>query len=65
MRNIAFLEHACEQRSPVTCAHEEFHFPMQEFARQSETKRKQALQSEANVCRRRRKCNLKNGNFPY
>ena len=30
----------------------------QELARQSETKRKQAPQSEANVCRRR-KCNLK------
>ena len=30
VRNIAFLEHACEQSSPVTCAHEEFHFPMQE-----------------------------------
>ena len=30
-----------------------------ELARQSEAKRKQAPQSEANVCRRRRKCNLK------
>ena len=30
-----------------------------ELARQSEAKCKQAPQSEANVCRRRRKCNLK------
>ena len=30
-----------------------------ELARQSEAKRKQAPQSEANVCRRWRKCNLK------
>ena len=31
-----------------------------ELARQSEAKGKQAPQSEANVCRRRRKCNLNN-----
>ena len=30
-----------------------------ELTRQSETKRKQALQSEANLCQRRRRCNLK------
>ena len=30
------------------------------IARQSEAKRKEAPQSEANVCRRRRKCNLNN-----
>ena len=30
-----------------------------ELARQNEAKRKQAPQSEANVCRRPRKCNLK------
>ena len=35
------------------------HETPRELARQSETKRKQAVQSEANVCRRRRKCNLK------
>ena len=31
----------------------------QELSRQSEAKRKQEPQSEANACRRRRKCNLK------
>ena len=35
------------------------HETTRELARQSETKRKQALQRDANVCRRRRKCNLK------
>ena len=35
------------------------HETPREIPRQSETKRKQALQSEANVCRRQRKCNLK------
>ena len=36
-----------------------------ELARQSEAKRKQAPQGEANVCRRRRrKCNLKK-KLPY
>ena len=35
------------------------HETPRELGRQSETKREQALQSEVNVCRRRRKCNLK------
>ena len=35
-----------------------------ELARQSEAKRRQAPQSEANKCRRRRTCNLEK-NLPY